>query len=72
MEGVEWLPAYREERGWAMNDLMQCYLVGLATGLLLASIPIFILRHRVHRERSRSYWARWWIKHQQQIRRERP
>lgn len=54
-----------------MSDLWQCYLIGLGSGILLTSIPCVILRRRLRREQNRSYWARWWLRHQQQMRSER-
>ena len=60
-----------------MNDLWQCYLIGLATGLaftlprLLAPKLDALLRRR-HIERERAYWFRFWAKHQSTLRIERP
>lgn len=51
---------------------MTDYLIGLGTGLLLASIPIVILWRLLRQEWRRSALNRWWIRHQQNLRREGP
>lgn len=54
-----------------MSDIAQCYLVGLVSGLLLGLIPAIAIWHLYQRERARGFWSRWWLRHQQQFRRER-
>ncbi len=51
-----------------MNDLWQCYTVGLVTGVTLMCVPVAVLHSLLKRERERNYWFRWWQQHETKVR----